>query len=388
MVDMLHGCIGARAAVCAALAAALVCPGAAFALPDPGEEGPAYTGWVDAEGEPCAPAGAAGWVDAGEPAESKFFYDPATDAWYWAEADGSIARDHDAFVPRDNGVAGEACEEAADGWRAANGKWVHLGADGALAKGFLLLPDGAGGLKWVFCDHVTGEMAHGERYIDGSFGDEPGWMYFDPVTGAVDYGWAWIPDPGKWVYYDEVTGRMRHGSVMVGGLPYYLDEHTGERLPRERVVARLLAVAASQAGVTDGDRYQNAAIAAGSSFNSFGPCTAFVYWCFQEAGLQYQFMDGGATTWPHEMWDWYIARGWTIPVGTRPQPGDIWVDNLPATRPFPEASATHSGIVDHVSADGRTIYVWEHVNGYVHLCAESSTLWYLSGYATPFYNEA
>ncbi|MBM6779225.1 hypothetical protein H6A16_06955, partial [Collinsella tanakaei] len=104
MVDMLHGCIGARAAVCAALAAALVCPGAAFALPDPGEAGPAYTGWVDAGGEPCAPAGAAGWVDAGGPAESKFFYDPATDAWYWAEADGSIARDHDAFVPRDNGV--------------------------------------------------------------------------------------------------------------------------------------------------------------------------------------------------------------------------------------------------------------------------------------------
>ena len=383
----------AVAAACALAAGFPFCPAPARAVSSPGaviepEQGaPAsYTGWVDAAGEPCGADLAAGWADAGRPARSKFFYDPGTGEWYWAEADGSIARDHDALVPRDNSVAGAAWERASAEWRSENGKWVHLGPTGAVQRGFLLLPDGEGE-KWVFCDRVTGEMAHGERYIDGSHGDEPGWMYFDPVTGAVDYGWAWIPDPGKWVYYDEVTGRMRYGSLMVGGRPYFLDPDTGERLPRERVVARLLAAASSQDGVTDGDRYQNAAIEGGSTFNSFGPCTAFVYWCFQEAGLRYQFMDGGATTWPHELSDWYSARGRMLPWGSRPQPGDLWLDNYPATRPFPEASATHSGIVDHVSVDGRTVYVWEHVNGYVHLCAENYQLWYLTGYAQPYYNE-
>ncbi|MBM6779912.1 CHAP domain-containing protein, partial [Collinsella tanakaei] len=225
------------------------------------------------------------------------------------------------------------------------------------------------------------------RYIDGSFGDEPGWMYFDPVTGAVDYGWAWIPDPGKWVYYDEVTGRMRHGSVMVGGLPYYLDEHTGERLPRERVVARLLAVAASQAGTSDGYRYQDAAIAGGSTFNTMGPCMAYIYWCFQEAGLHYQLMDGAATTYPHELLEWYSSRGRILPAGSRPQPGDIWIVDNERYRPFEEAIASHVGIVDHVSADGAHVYAWEHVNGSVRLVEENSQLWYLVGYAQPYYNE-
>ncbi|MBM6757045.1 CHAP domain-containing protein [Collinsella tanakaei] len=381
------------ALLCVLAAGGAALPAFSFAEPasavekSPAAEGDtSYTGWVDAGGDPCGAASAAGWVDAGVRARSKFLYDPGTGEWYWAEADGSIARDHDALVPTDNSVAGSAWEQASAEWRSANGKWVHLGPTGAVQRGFLLLPDGDG-LKWVFCDYVTGEMAHGERYIDDSHGDEPGWMYFDPVTGAADYGWAWIPSSGKWVYYDEVSGRMRYGSLMVGGRPYYLDPDTGERLPRERVVARLLAAASSQDGVTDGDRYQNAAIQAGSSFNSFGPCTAFVYWCFQEAGLHYQFMDGGATTWPHELCDWYTARGRMLPRASRPQPGDLWIDNYPATRPFPSASATHSGIVDHVSANGRTVYVWEHVNGYVHLCAERYDLWYLTGYAQPYYNE-
>lgn len=153
---------------------------------------------------------------------------------------------------------------------------------------------------------------------------------------------------------------------------------------KDVAVARLLAVASSQAGITDGDRYQNAAIEAGSTFNGMGPCTAYVWWCFDAAGLSPCFMDGAATTYPHEVRDWYAARDAFEPKGSyTPQPGDIWLTDNPTGRPFPEASATHAGIVDHVSDDGQTIYCWEHVNGYVHLVAERADHETLIGYARP-----
>ena len=52
----------------------------------------AYTGWVDAAGKPATAATARGWYDAGKPARSREVYVPATGAWYWVDADGSIAR--------------------------------------------------------------------------------------------------------------------------------------------------------------------------------------------------------------------------------------------------------------------------------------------------------
>ena len=372
--------------------------------------GPDYTGWVDEDGVPCTVADAAGWVDEGVAARSKFFYDSATNAWYWTEADGSVSRNHDAFVPLDNSVAGTAWETATDEWRSANGKWVRLGADGAMVKGvstigddqwyfdevtgamqygFRLVTDG-GGARWVFYDYTTGKMARGEKVIDGNHGDESGWMYFDPETGGATYGWFELPDGDgatKWVYYDEVTGRMRYGSIMVDGKPYFLDPVTGARQGRDAMVSRLLATCASQNGITDGYRYQNAAIDAGSTFNYMGPCTAYVWWCFNEAGLKYQFMDGAATTYPHDVRDWYTARGAFREKGSyTPQPGDIWITDNPGGRPFAGASATHAGIVDHVSSDGVYIYCWEHVNGYVHLVTERYDHGTLVGYACPFYN--
>lgn len=366
-------------------------PAGAFAVPDSDTEDvpelTAYTGWVDEDGEPCGAAAAVGWVDDDVPARSKFFYDPDTNAWYWAEADTTIARDCEAFVPTDNDVAGRAWETATDAWRMEHGKWVHLGEDGAVQYGFLLIADGDDGAKWVFCDYVTGEMAHGERFIDDSHGDEPGWMYFDPITGAVDYGWAWLPDSNKWVYYDEVTGRMCYGSQMIDGKAYYLDPMTGERLPSEEVAARLIAVAASQNGITDGERYQNRVVADGGSADPMGPCGAFVYWCFQEAGMTYQFMDGGTTAYPHEIADWYRNQG---RLETTPRPGDIWLVDQPAFRPWADASpGTHAGIIASVSPDGRSLYVWEHIYGRVQLLYEDLYVpnGSITGFARPYYND-
>ena len=161
-------------------------------------------------------------------------------------------------------------------------------------------------------------------------------------------------------------------------------DYTDTPCARDVAIARLLSVAASQAGTTDGDRYQNATVEAGSTFNTMGPCTAYVWWCFNEAGLRDCLMDGAATTYPHELRDWYEERGGFTPAGSYvPRPGDIWLTDNPTGRPFPDASATHSGIVDHVSEDGRTIYVWEHVNGYVHLVVEQADHETLVGYARP-----
>lgn len=212
---------------------------------------PGYTGWVDAAGNPCAAAQAVGWEDNGYRATSKFFYDPQTNAWYWTEADGSIAKNHDAFVPLSNNVAGYSWEHASAAWRSANGKWVRLGPDGKLVKGesrhdgnwylfddvtgamqygFQLLSDGNGGAKWVFYDYITGIMGHGERYIDGSRGDEAGWVYLDEATGAVTYGWKEVAASGdstKWVYYDDVSGRMVYGTRVIDGYERHFDMLTG-----------------------------------------------------------------------------------------------------------------------------------------------------------------
>ena len=188
----------------------------------------------------AAPAGGTGWsadrsrwYDGGAVARSHAFYDPGTDAWYWADADGSIASDKDVFIPRDE----------AD--RSAGGKWVRFDAQrrmvkgedyrvhegtaswyyfdpvtGEMAKGFAFIPSNGG--KWVFYDRVTGRMLYGEQAIDGS------WYYLTPGTGAVDYEWAWIPTSRKWVYYEPVTGKMVHGERSVSGVRCYFDRYTGQ----------------------------------------------------------------------------------------------------------------------------------------------------------------
>ncbi len=211
------------------------------------------------------------WYDDGVMAADKAFFDPGTDAWYWADADGSIACNKDVFIPVSNEdrtsgkwvrfdeqsrmVKGEdyryggwyffdeVTGEMAKGFRfveADGGKWVcydrvtgqmyHGQASdsghwylfdeytGATKYGFQYI---AADNKWVFYDRITGIMLYGEQAIDGN------WYYLDPYTGAVDYGWSYIPTSNKWVYFDTTTGVMLYGWQAIDGEWYWLDPHTG-----------------------------------------------------------------------------------------------------------------------------------------------------------------
>ena len=245
----------------------------------------AATGWA------TGADGARHWYDEGVMAADKAFYDPGTDAWYWADADGSIARDKDVFIPvsnedRSSGkwvrfdgqcrmVKGEDCRyggwylfdevtgEMAKGFRfveANGGKWVcydrvngqmHHGqaADGghwylfdeytgATLYGFqYIASDG----KWVFYDRTMGWMLYGEQAIDGN------WYYLDPNTGAVTYGWCALSD-GRQVYYDTMLGIMKYGSQNIDGCWYWFDQETGA-LDRQAAVNMLMSTANSLLGV-------------------------------------------------------------------------------------------------------------------------------------------
>ena len=152
------------------------------------------------------------WYENGRMARSHAFYDKASDAWYWADADGSIATDKDVFIPKDESD------------RSKGGKWVrfdgnsrmikgeqhstkagHVGwywfdpTTGEMAKGMRHI--GSNGGKWVYYDATTGIMVHGLQYQDGS------WYWFDRNTGAMAHGRAWVPDWNAWHDFDRVTGR-------------------------------------------------------------------------------------------------------------------------------------------------------------------------------------
>ena len=184
------------------------------------------------------------WFENGLFVREHAFFDAATNEWYWADADGTIAHGKDVFIPKDESD------------RDAGGKWVRIDDDytmvkgedcryggwyyfdditGEMLKGFVFVPSNGG--KWVFYDYITGQMAHGERYIDDAHGDEPGWMHFDGVTGAVTYGWMDVAtdDGTKTVYYDEVTGRMVYGWRDIDGMTCLFDRVTGEAVIRQKV---------------------------------------------------------------------------------------------------------------------------------------------------------
>lgn len=63
------------------------------------------------------------WYEDGEMARDHAFYDPDSDAWYWADADGSIACDKDVFIPVDESD------------RDKGGKWVRFDENRAMVKG-------------------------------------------------------------------------------------------------------------------------------------------------------------------------------------------------------------------------------------------------------------
>ena len=170
------------------------------------------------------------WYENGKAVTSHAFYDPASKAWYWADADGSIAKDKDVFIPKDESD------------RSRGGKWVRFDSDrhmvkgedvryggwyyfdpitGAMAKGMSYIPSNGG--KWVYYDWTTGQMAHGEQFVNYD-AEHTGWYYFDAVTGKMAHGMKYVAsNGGKWVYYDWTTGKMAHGEQFVN----YDAEHTG-----------------------------------------------------------------------------------------------------------------------------------------------------------------
>lgn len=153
-----------------------------------------YNGWYYENGQ-------AYWYDNGVLARSKEVYDPQTDAWYWFEADGTMARDKDVFIVLN-----------ADG----TGKWTRYDSDGRMVKG--------------------------ESYKNGA------WYYFDLTTGAMAKGFVNLPqsdDPnGKWVYYDPITGKMQYGEQYIDGYWYYFDTAT-ERWRMELLIFRIMMMPAA-----------------------------------------------------------------------------------------------------------------------------------------------
>lgn len=178
------------------------------------------------------------WYENGHMARSHAFYDRASDAWYWADADGSIATDKDVFIPKDESD------------RSKGGKWVrfdggsrmvkgeqystkagHVGwywfdpTTGEMAKGMRHI--GSNGGKWVYYDATTGIMAHGERYVNYDRA-HTGWYHFDEATGAMTHGDVYVrSNGGKWVRYDRATGIMVHGLQYQDGSWYWFDRNTG-----------------------------------------------------------------------------------------------------------------------------------------------------------------
>lgn len=126
------------------------------------------------------------WLDEGVIARDKEVFDPASNAWYWFDADGTMATGKDAFIPTN-----------AD---RTEGKWVRYDENGGMIKG--------------------------EDYQNG------GWYRFDWTTGEMIKGWFDAGD-GRMFYYDQQWGTMVHGLVEIDGTTYAFNNDTGVMLNNE-----------------------------------------------------------------------------------------------------------------------------------------------------------
>ena len=215
-------------------------------------------------------------VKQGTEGRGKEIYDPASDAWYWLDAEqgGTIAKSKDVYL-----ATGDENE----------GKWVRYDENGHMVKGWDTTEAGT-----YYFDLITGEMAKNVVSVDGTdyrFNDITGialnlefvtedgknfWYeggikqgtegrgkeIYDPESDA----WYWLDavqdgavatakdvyldvDGGKWVRYDEaghmvkgwdttakgiyyfdlITGAMAKGTVTIDGTSFTFDEITGIR---------------------------------------------------------------------------------------------------------------------------------------------------------------
>ena len=354
-------------ALCALGFGAFVCPIATASAAQTASQ----SGWV------TEADGARHWYENGIIAADKAFYDSDSNAWYWADADGTIATNKDVFIPvsNDDRTQGKwVCYDRITGQMyhgEANdlGNWYYFDDyTGATQYGFRYIPEDN---KWVFYDRITGIMQYGEQYID------EGWYYLTPCTGAVDYGFSYIPTANKWVYYDLVTGRMIYGQQWIDGKLYYFDECTGRQYSGNDIRNKLIGTVQSTYGANLDciGELRNA----GGSVCYEGPCMSYVWWCFWHAGLNQFLCDGAISGWPHDNSNWYAARG---RYDMAPMVGDIaffrysgWADAI-------GASTSHAGIVIAVSggsvlvADALDSGIWPRWYG-IGQCV---------GFAHPYYD--
>lgn len=181
-----------------------------------------FTGMVTEEN-----SGRRYWFDSGIVARDKEAYDPVSDAWYWFDADGTMAVNKDVFIPiNEERTAGKWVRYDENGGMVKGedyryGGWYWFDPiTGEMRKGFVNIPDGTKEGKWVYYDEINGQMHHGESCISGN------WYRFDEWTGKMTHG-EYCNSEGNWYYYDEITGVMQKGSVYHHNNRYYYDEITG-----------------------------------------------------------------------------------------------------------------------------------------------------------------
>lgn len=262
-------------------------------------------------------------------AQKGFVYLPSSDKW--------VYYGNNAFM-----VYGENAITVDKGYGKTESHWYYMDpTSGRMNDGFVLLNAGQANVKWVFYDRVFRYMLYGEQCIDG------GWYYLTPVTGAVDYEWAYIPTSNKWVYYDGVTGRMKYGQQLIDGKPYYFDPITGRKWSSNEIIQKFISVVRDQIG--NHPQTDAALAAAGGELCPGGPCMGLVWYEFQQAGLSYFLAnDELKTGYPHKYYYWYKDRGRFTTSG--PQVGDIvfehyhlaWSKGLPVS---------HAGVVIAVNGD-------------------------------------
>lgn len=168
------------------------------------------------------------WFDYGVMAQDKQVYDFDSEAWYWFDADGTMAVDKDVYIPlsnedREHGkwVRYDKNGGMVKGEDYRYGGWYYFdNITGEMIKGFTNIPDGTDNGKWVYYDIINGQMHHGESCIDG------GWYRFDDITGKMVHG-EYCTYDGKWYLYDNITGIMQKGNIYNNGNMYYYDEVTG-----------------------------------------------------------------------------------------------------------------------------------------------------------------
>lgn len=182
------------------------------------------------------------WYENGSPVRSHAFYDSASEKWYWADEDGTVARSKDVFIPKDesNRDAGGKWVRILDDYSMRKGEdyseskddgqyhwWFFDEVTGEMVKNFAHI--GSNGGKWVYYDDIMGWMLYGEQYkvSKDNLGAGYHWYYFDDYTGATTYKWKYIVDPSKWVYYDDVMGWMLYGDHIIDNVRRRFDVYTG-----------------------------------------------------------------------------------------------------------------------------------------------------------------